>query len=176
MIETPEAVLIARSMNKVPQGAKSWRLEPHVRLMASLAFDLTDCWYYRGSHTPLGYGVFKALNETVAHRSSWAIFNGPIPKGMHVLHKCDVRCCVNPDHLFLGTHTDNMRDMVAKGRHVFPNLRGEQHPNSKLNNENVARIKVLRQQGKTHRVIADEIGVSRATISLVLGGKAWVQQ
>lgn len=59
-----------------------------------------------------------------AHRASWEFYRGPIPEGMHVLHKCDVPLCVNPDHLFLGTQADNMRDKSLKGRQLY----GENHP------------------------------------------------
>ena len=75
------------------------------------------CWLWTASLDKAGYGYFKALNQRNAHRVSWAMHKGPIPNGMWVLHKCDVRNCVNPEHLFLGDQFANMADMVSKGRH-----------------------------------------------------------
>lgn len=74
------------------------------------------CWLWEGCLKADGYGWLmrgKSINWT-AHRYSWFIHNGEIPNNLHVLHKCDVRNCVNPNHLFLGTHQDNMLDMVQK--------------------------------------------------------------
>ncbi len=77
-----------------------------------------DCWIWTGARYALGYGAFgpKGTGAMGAHRYSWILAHGEIPTGMLVLHKCDVRCCVNPDHLFLGTQKDNIADMIAKGR------------------------------------------------------------
>lgn len=74
------------------------------------------CWIYRYINKRNGYGVAKFDGVSSAHRVAWRLANGPIPAGMFVCHRCDVRPCVNPAHLFLGTHTDNVRDMHAKGR------------------------------------------------------------
>lgn len=75
------------------------------------------CWEWQGAKRSNGYGViYKKGKSTQAHRFSWMITSGAIPEGMYVCHKCDNRPCVRPDHLFLGTHTDNMRDCGAKGR------------------------------------------------------------
>lgn len=77
------------------------------------------CWLWTASRNWAGYGlclVGKNRKLTNAHRVSWEMANGKIKGGLHVLHKCDVRNCVRPDHLFLGTHRDNMLDMRAKGR------------------------------------------------------------
>lgn len=79
------------------------------------------CWEWIGTITNEGYGVFGAEGGfSSAHRFSWKIHYGDIPDGLLVLHKCDNRRCVNPEHLFLGTQSDNMRDKIAKGRRRVP--------------------------------------------------------
>jgi hypothetical protein len=85
----------------------------------------SGCWLFDGAATPKGYGTFTPRGERApqyAHRLAFEALGGqPIPEGAHVLHRCDVRCCVNPDHLFLGDQAANMRDMAAKGRNVLTN-------------------------------------------------------
>ncbi len=77
----------------------------------------TGCWLWTGWCGSQGYGGLMVKNEAVrAHRLSWELHYGPIPKGLYVCHKCDVKSCVNPDHLFLGTHKDNIQDAIKKGR------------------------------------------------------------
>lgn len=78
----------------------------------------TECWLWTGRPTPSGYGAFFPIRteHVPAHRYSYVLAHGIIPDGLHVLHKCDVRLCVRPDHLFAGTQLDNVRDMLAKGR------------------------------------------------------------
>lgn len=147
------------------------------RLMGALAFDDSDCWLFRGSHTNLGYGVLHAEGEKRAHRVAWALFNGPIPTGMHVLHKCDVRCCVNPDHLFLGTHKDNMRDMAQKGRAKSPGLSGEESPVSKLTAKQVEAIRNEYPTGQiTQRNLAAKFGVTTMTVNRAVNFKSWVKK
>ncbi len=79
-----------------------------------------DCWNWTGGKMGNGYGSLRVSNKqgshVYAHRLSWELHNGPIPKGMQVLHHCDNPSCVNPNHLFIGTASDNMRDMDSKNR------------------------------------------------------------
>lgn len=83
------------------------------------------CWEWKRATNSMGYGVLTVNYRTAyAHRLAWEMENGPIPDGALVLHRCDNPRCVRPDHLFLGTHADNMADMTAKGRHRY----GENRP------------------------------------------------
>lgn len=81
---------------------------------------LTDdngCWLWKGALNTAGYGTFGWQKKTyMSHRVAWEYYKGEIPKGLLVLHECDVRACFNPEHLFLGTHQDNIDDMYKKGR------------------------------------------------------------
>ena len=93
-----------------------------------------DCWEWTGALNGSGYGSFCYNGKTTnAHRVSWLIHNGSIPKGEGhhgtcVLHKCDNRKCVNPDHLFLGSNADNIKDRESKGRGVMPEQAGHKNP------------------------------------------------
>ncbi len=116
-----------------------------------------------------GYGQVSHEGKTMkAHRVSWSVTNGPIPPGMMVLHKCDVRSCVEPSHLFLGDAKLNMADMVSKGRDRA--RRGESHGNAKLNWGAVERIRSFRGPAKE---IASDLGVSLQCVYHVRWGKTW---
>lgn len=86
-----------------------------------------ECWEWELARDRKGYGRIKLHRVSwQAHRMAWKLTHGEIPAGLYVCHKCDNPPCVNPKHLFLGTHSDNLRDCVAKGRHISP-LRGMTH-------------------------------------------------
>ena len=103
------------------------------------------CWDFKGSRSD-GYCNIKCNNKTYkAHRVSWMIHVGPIPKGMLVCHKCDLRHCCRPDHLFLGTNADNAKDRDRKGNFVV--LRGEKNGMSVLTLDQVKEIKYLIGKG-----------------------------
>ena len=101
---------------------------PISRFMAKVKVTDAGCWIWTGSrkHGGLPYGHFRMGGHIMpAHRAAWILFNGKIPRGRSVLHRCDVPPCIRPQHLFLGTHVDNMRDMVAKGRSYSPTRKKE---------------------------------------------------
>lgn len=135
----------------------------------------SGCWLWEGAVNPDGYGYLRIARKlTGAHRASWADRNGPIPSGMHVLHRCDVRSCVNPDHLFLGTHADNMADRAAKGRTFFKG-KPSKNPQAKLTWEMVDRIRATIGV-VSKRKMAKEMGVSAVTIFLVRTNRAWKEE
>ena len=105
----------------------------------------------------------------LAHRLSWEMAYGSIPEGMCVCHRCDVRNCVNPEHLFLGTRADNNRDMVAKGRHT----RGEGRSSAKLKEFHIPFIRSAKSNGMETNELAWCFGVSRTAIDNVVNGKTW---
>ncbi len=129
----------------------------------------SGCWIWMRALSSSGYGTLQVDGKTVlAHRHMYETCAGTIPEGMHVLHKCDIRCCVNPAHLFLGTNADNVADRVAKGRQSP--LQGEQHGNAKLTE---AQVISIREDHRTLRVIGEEYGVTLSNVFLIRHRAAW---
>lgn len=122
-----------------------------------------------------------------AHRVAWELANGPIPEGLHVCHRCDNPPCCNPAHLFIGTHTDNQRDMAAKGRHVAPHgdangmrlhpearPRGERAGRAVLTDGQVIEIRNLYAAGGLSAArIGEMYGVAGSTIRRIAAGLRW---
>lgn len=129
----------------------------------------SGCHEWMGSLMPNGYGQIHLNGKTAyAHRVSYEIAKGPIPGGMFVLHSCDNRKCVNPDHLFVGTFDDNMADMVGKERQAH----GEKNGHAKLTVEQVHEI---RSAIGTQQEIAKRYGVTRSLVSMIRSGRIWRQ-
>jgi hypothetical protein len=130
----------------------------------------SGCWLWITGLFSTGYGQFYYIGEknSHAHRVAWTLYRGEIPKGLQVLHLCDTRCCVNPDHLFLGTHTENMRDMVAKGRSL--NQQGERNHGSKLRANEVIEIRKSKEKNVT---LSKQFGVHQSLISKIKSRKCW---
>lgn len=129
------------------------------------------CWEWTGTIDSKGYGMIsiKGLYHR-AHRYSWSLHNErPAPSDMDVCHACDNRPCVRPDHLFLGTRSDNLMDMQRKGR----GQRGETHHNSKLNEVAVRVIRYAYSKGVTIRRLATLHHVTDGAISNVVKNLTW---
>ena len=133
------------------------------------------CWEWTAALTSDGYGRFWLDAKTLgAHRISWEIANGAIPKGFCVCHRCDNPRCVRPDHLFLGTNADNLRDMRQKGRNSAPpDNRGERCGMSKLTARQVLEIRRRRSNGEEGAALGDEFGVSAMQIYRIALRQRW---
>lgn len=137
-----------------------------------------DCWpwtRYRGTD---GYGTYwipELRKKIGAHRYAYILKHGKIPKGKQVCHHCDNPPCVNPDHLFLGTFMDNMKDMRRKRRHFVPksNNIGSLHGMSILTEEKVINMLHLRASGRRLQDLADEFGITNGQVTNICNGKAW---
>lgn len=143
---------------------------------------LGPCWVWTGSDDGRGYGSIRAAGRgsplLKAHRVSWELHRGDVPSKLLVLHQCDHPPCVNPDHLFLGTLSDNTQDALSKGRLVqqFAPERlphGERHVDAKLSLLKVDAIRCLRSAGWTQTAIAKLFDVSQAAVWYVLHGRTW---
>ena len=130
----------------------------------------TGCWIWIGCYTcATGYGRIKIDGKhTLSHRASYEMYIGPIPKNLHCLHSCDTPECVNPDHLFLGTHQDNMADRDAKGRGNAPN--GEKCGASKLTESQA--LEIFHAKG-TNQEIADHYGITSANVGYIKRKVTW---
>jgi hypothetical protein len=131
----------------------------------------TGCWLWTGATVASGYGTIWDSGKTVkASRLSWRLANGD-PGRLHVLHRCDVPRCVNPKHLFLGTHEDNMADRNRKGR-MNP-ARGAAHVRALLTEEQAVLVRALYDGGMTQAVLAERFGVAQTTVSKIIRRASW---
>lgn len=129
------------------------------------------CWSWTGARFPGGYGATRFQDKNIsAHRLSYTLAFGKIPEGMYVCHTCDNRSCVNPEHLFLGTHEDNTLDMVAKGRQA----KGEHNAHAKLTDSDVIEIRALFATGKyTRTELGKRFHVDISQISNIVEYRQW---
>lgn len=131
------------------------------------------CWVWIANKNNKGYGLFRArrlgfYEKVLAHRLSFMDAFGPIPKGGCILHKCDNPSCVNPAHLSLGTHAQNMSDMFSKGR-AKPGRTGR----NRLTQADVDEIRRLRSGGETCIALAKRFRVHPQTISDIARRVTW---
>jgi hypothetical protein len=140
------------------------RNRPFVEIMEERIERIPECgcWIWMGYfNAPNGYGRYQIKGESfLAHRLSWEHHYGPVPKGLWVLHKCDTRSCINPDHLYIGTVKDNSRDTVKRERFKY-----------KINHAEIPQLFDLKEYGFFYREIAEMYGVSYWTIESIIKGK-----
>mgnify|MGYP001602115842 FL=1 len=134
-----------------------------------------ECWpWSRSGVRDYGRILFNGQRQ-LAHRVAYELATGSPPADdVEVCHHCDNPACVNPSHLFLGTHADNMRDAAVKGR-MRPNpSRGEASSRAKLRADDVRAIRSIRSaEGLSHAVLARRFGVCEQSIKFILDGKTW---
>jgi hypothetical protein len=141
-----------------------------------------ECWLWTGPRDKDGYGKANVRRRALrAHRVSWTMANGAIPEGLIVCHRCDTPACVRPDHLWLGTQLDNVRDMTAKGRrasgprpaHRKGGLPGERNPRATFTAEEVLDIRKRADGGETLASIRRAYGVSKNAVYSVARRITW---
>lgn len=130
----------------------------------------SSCWEWTG-HKSHGYGMLAVNRKKyAAHRVSYEMANGLILDNLQVCHHCDNPSCVNPDHLFLGTNSDNVADCISKGRQT----RGSSHPVAKLTEQQVLDIRTKYASGLfLQREIAAEYGITQDNVSYIIHRKTW---
>lgn len=132
-----------------------------------------DCWGWEGKKDRAGRGIFPVRGtHHLAYRLSFIFERGPIPEDLMVCHHCDNPGCVNPDHLFVGTHQENMDDKVRKGRQSRP--RGDKCGKAKLNWNLVFAMRQSHRQGARQKDLADRYGISQKQVSIIISEKQWI--
>lgn len=157
--DTAPACMMSNAM--FPEGAASseqrnWKI------------DANGCWIWQGSLSSKGYGK---IGNKQAHRVVWELYRSPIPVGLCVLHGCDVKRCVNPDHLHLGTVQDNAIEAVARG--LWPKQKGEYNGNARLTK---AQVKEIRESSESCRALAIRFGISKSQVGNIKKGIRWTNQ
>ena len=148
---------------------------PKNHILNRVTVTADGCWEWKLSLSGPGYGQMRWGGETLAHRCSYRAFHlegERIPGKLLVCHTCDNRCCVNPEHLFLGTHKDNAADMMQKDRWTAGKVpKGiKQHRARHTDAEVIDAIRRCRA-GETHREVAESIGVGKSTVTMWATGK-----
>lgn len=165
----PKPCVVCGQMMPVTSGRStycSWRCALDSRLETLRS----GCVVWTGTRDKAGYGVVTLKNTSQkAHRLSWSMVNGAIPKGLFVCHKCDHPPCCNPDHLFIGTAQDNTSDKVTKGRQQ----RGADTFHAKLKPKQVRAIRTRLARGETATAIAKLYGVASQSIDGIAEGRYW---
>lgn len=138
-----------------------------------------ECWNWKASCYRNGYGQFGiGYKKHLAHRVAYRLQNGGFDEVLLVCHACDNRKCCNPAHLFLGTQSDNLRDMSAKGRcwvQTRPDdvVRGQDHYNCKLSESDVTRIRALRSEGVSLPKLASMFSIGTSQVYRIVNGESW---
>lgn len=150
------------------------RLYASGRLWSKTSRSEAGCWEWQGNKFR-NYGRVNVWGGKMwAHRLSWLLAHGSLPRHLNVLHKCDNPPCVRPDHLFIGTHSDNVADMVAKGRNSCQDMRGEGNPRARLYEEDVRCARVQHTtNGVSSARIAASYGVTYQHAYKMLHGRSW---
>ena len=154
----------------VGHGPRAMFCSTKCQLMnAVVADEATGCWNWQRAINSDGYPSVTLRDprrKTFAHRVSFQLAYGDIPADQEVCHRCDNPRCINPDHLFLGTHTENVRDAIAKRRHAH----GEGSRKAKLSE---AQVRAIRADARSDTVVARNYGVSAGCIWSVRSGQTW---
>lgn len=156
-----------RSSDSAPRDAQHFR----DKLRASSIVNSNGCWVWQKAKIRTGYGRISVNRKLVyTHILSHRLFKADVPAGMCVLHTCDNPSCVNPEHLFLGTQQDNIKDKMAKGRQAF----GEHGGSAKLSASQVLQIREMYTTGlMTKSAIAREMNVANSTVRSIIDGLTW---
>lgn len=159
-------------------GTRDGMTEEEVARFWGLVTKGAGCWVWQRNPDSVGYGYLWlrfAGRQMRTHRISWLIEHGELPpRGIYILHHCDNRLCVRPDHLFAGTHLDNIADMLEKRRGSTPPFHvGGSHPCAKLTESDVTKIRSSLSRGESQRSLARRFGVSESLLSCIANGKLW---
>lgn len=159
---------------EAPQSTRFSETQARAAFWAKVTNLTKSCWGWSASKDQCGYGTMQYHGVVQrAHRISWQIHHGAIPKGMRVLHKCDNPECTKPIHLFLGTQNDNMLDCSAKGRIRTGDRRGEKSGVSPFTASDIVRIRQQAKSGVAHSAIARKLEVCRQSIDAIVSRKTW---
>lgn len=136
------------------------------------------CWLWTQDVYNYGYGKLSIGKgkQVRAHRYMYEKYKGTIPNNMNVLHTCDNPRCCNPEHLFLGSQEDNVKDMMDKSRGGYKTFHGDNHPMRKIDMAKAEEIRALWAKGGLYqREIGERFGVSQAVVSKIIKGELWTK-
>ncbi len=157
-------ILVARSQAAWHTGRMRKLQNRNAEWLLKRVSKTGDCIVWKRAKNTSGYGVFRQNKAIVrAHHFSFILHIGPIPNGLCVLHKCDNRACVNPDHLFLGTRADNLMDCIKKNR----------FPIAKLTAENVVDLRKRHSQGESYVSLGKRFNISHGHVWNVVSKRSW---